>query len=315
MATARRERIGLAFNPGDDARGALDLIRRADQAGISTAWLIMPAMGLDSLTLFAAALTSSEQIRIGTAIVPAFTRHPLTVANQARVLDQLGPGRLRLGLGTAHARTMVAVYHLPFDRPLSQLREYLQVLRPLLETGEVHFAGEFYEVDATIPRRVDTPLLIAALRPPAFELAGSLADGAISWNCPVSYLLEQSKPALARGAATAGRPAPPLLAHVPVVMSADRETVRGIARQQLSYYAAAPFYARMFADAGYPLDAAGHVTNDLIDNLVVSGSEDEIREQLTARLEAGLDELLVNPLFGPDRRADEDAVLRALSSF
>ena len=88
---------------------------------------------------------------------------------------------------------MVAVYHLPFDRPLSQLREYIQVLRPLLETGEVHFAGEFYEVDATIPRPVDTTLLIAALRPPAFELAGSLADGAISWNCPVSYLLETSK--------------------------------------------------------------------------------------------------------------------------
>ena len=98
-------------------------------------------------------------------------------------------------------------------------------------------------------------------------------------------------------------------------MSADRETVRGIARQQLSYYAAAPFYARMFADAGYPLDAAGQVTDDLIDNLVVSGSEDEIREQLVARLEAGLDELLVNPLFGPDRRAEEDAVIRVLGSF
>ena len=314
MAGARRERIGLAFNPGDDVPSAIDLIRRADQAGISTVWLVMPAMGLDILTLFAAALAQTEQIRIGTAIVPAFTRHPLTVANQARVLEQLAPGRLRLGLGTAHARTMVDVYHLPFDRPLTQLREYLQVLRPLLQSGEVQFSGEFYEVDATIPRPTGTPLPIAALRAPAFELAGSHADGAISWNCPAAYLLEHAKPALARGAAAADRPVPPLLAHVPVVVSADREAVYTVAKQQLSFYAAAPFYARMFADAGFPLDAAGSVTNDLIDNLVVSGSEETIRDQLIARLDAGLDELLVNPLLGPDRRAEEDALLRVLAS-
>jgi F420-dependent oxidoreductase-like protein len=310
-----RDRIGLAFNPGDDVLGAIDLIARADQAGLTTAWLVMPAMGLDSLTLFAAALGRTEQIRIGTAIVPAFTRHPLTVANQARVLEQLAPGRLRLGIGTAHARTMVDVYHLPFGRPLAQLREYLDVLRPLLQTGEVHFTGEFYEVDATLPQPLGTPVLIAALRPPAFELAGSHSDGAISWNCPVDYLMRVAKPALARGADAVGRPAPPMLVHVPVVTSPVPDRVRAVARQQLAYYAAAPFYARMFADAGVPLDAGGHVTDELIGHLVVSGDEDEIRRQLVQRLEAGSDELLVNLLPGPDRRADEDALLRVLSGF
>lgn len=314
MAGERAARIGLAFNPGDDVMWAIDLIRRADQAGITTAWLVMPGMGLDSLTLFAAALMQTEQIRIGTAIVPAFSRHPLTLVNQTRVLEQLAPGRLRLGIGTAHARTMVDIYHLPFGRPLSQLREYLHVLRPLFQSGEVHFSGAFYEVNATIPRPTGTPVPIAALRAPAFELAGSDADGGISWNCPVAYLLEHAKPALQRGAAATGRPVPPLLAHVPVVVSTDRTAVRAIAGQQLSYYAAAPFYARMFADAGFPLDASGNVTNDLIDNLVVSGSEETIRDELVARLDAGLDELLVNPLFGPDRSTEEEALLRVLAS-
>lgn len=315
MASPLHHRIGIAFNPADDVPGAIDLIGRADRAGVSTAWLVMPAMGLDILTIFAAALGHAEQIRIGTAIVPAFTRHPLTVANQVRVLEQIAPGRLRLGIGTAHARTMVDVYHLPFGRPLTQLREYLEVLRPLLQSGTVHFSGEFYEVDATIPAPTGTPVLIAALRPPAFELAGSHADGAISWNCPVEYLMRHGQPALARGAAAAGRPVPPLLAHVPVVTSADQDMVRAIARQQLGYYAAAPFYARMFADAGYPLDADGQVTNALIDSLVVSGTEDDIRQRLIGRLEAGPDELLVNLLPGPNRHADEDALLRVLASF
>lgn len=314
MSSRMRNRVGLAFNPGDDVAGAIDLIVRADRAGIATAWLIMPAMGLDILTLLAAALGRTERIRIGTAIVPAFTRHPLTIANQARVLEQLAPGRLRLGIGTAHARTIVDVYHLPFARPLSQLREYLDVLRPLLQSGEVHFTGEFYEVDATLPRPLGTPVLIAALRPPAFELAGSHSDGALSWNCPVEYLTRVAKPALARGAAAAGRTAP-LLAHVPVVTSTDPGTVQAIARQQLAYYAAAPFYARMFADAGFPLDAAGQVTDELIDHLVVSGSEDEIRRRLVDCLEAGLEELLVNLLPGPDRRRDEDVLLRVLAGF
>ena len=68
-------------------------------------------------------------------------------------------------------------------------------------------------------------------------------------------------------------------------------------------------------DAGFPVDENGDVTNDLIDELVVSGTEDQIREKLIERLDAGLDELLVHPMFGPDRRADEEAFLRILGNF
>ena len=315
MATSRRDRVGIAFNPGDDTLAAIDLIARADRAGIATAWMVMPAGGLDILTIFAAAAGQTTQIQFGTAIVPAFTRHPLTVVNQARVLAQVAPGRLRLGLGTAHARTMVANYHLPFDRPLSQLREYLEVVRPLLATGEIHYQGEFYEVDFQLPAAIPMPVLIAALRVPAFRLAGSHSDGAISWNCPINYLLEVAKPALDEGAAAAGRSAPPLLVHVPVVASDDPETVYRVAGAQLAYYAAAPFYARMFADAGYPLTADGQVTPALIDALVVSGTPDAIHDRLNERLAAGADELLVNLLPGNDRRAEEDRLIEVLARF
>ena len=96
------------------------------------------------------------------------------------------------------------------------------------------------------------------------------------------------------------------------MIGTDRETVRAIAREQLAYYAAAPFYARMFADAGYPLGPNGEVTDALIDALVVSGDDQAIAGQLRERLERGPDELLVSLLPGPDRRADEDVLLRVL---
>lgn len=315
---ANNERIGLAFMPAG-AEHVVDLVERAEAAGITTAWAVMPATGLDTLTLFAAAAARTTRIRMGTAIVPAFIQHPLKLAAQAMALEGLAPGRLRLGIGTAHARTMVAVYHLPFDRPLAQLREHLHILRTLLRDGAVSFAGDFYQVDAKLPGTPTaapaTPVLIAALRAPAFALAGAASDGALSWLCPLDYLLDHAKPALERGAAEAGRLAPPLIAHVPVVVATDRETVRARAREQLAYYAAAPFYARMFADAGFPLGPAGEVTDALIDDLVVGGDEATIATGLRQRLDrlGNHDELSVSLLAGPDRRAEEETLLRALA--
>ena len=92
----------------------------------SNAWIVMPATALDTLTLLAAAAMKTERITLGTSIVPAFTRHPLAFVTQALALEGLAPGRFDLGIGTAHARTMVDVYHVDFDHPLRRLIEYLQ---------------------------------------------------------------------------------------------------------------------------------------------------------------------------------------------
>src|SRR5215217_809218 len=162
-----RERIGVGFRP-DNARQALDLIGRAEAAGVETIWTVMNAMGRDTATIFAAAAVQTERIKLGTAIVPAFTRHPIALATQAVALEDLAPGRIRLGIGTSHQRTMIPGYGLPFDRPLAQLREYLQVIRPALHEGKVSFSGEFYQSEATLPRATQTPIAISTLRENAF---------------------------------------------------------------------------------------------------------------------------------------------------
>jgi alkanesulfonate monooxygenase SsuD/methylene tetrahydromethanopterin reductase-like flavin-dependent oxidoreductase (luciferase family) len=304
-----RERIGVGFRP-DSARQALDLIGRAEEAGVETIWTVMGALARDTPTVFAAAAVQTERIKLGTAIVPAFTRHPIALATQAVALEDLAPGRIRLGIGTSHQRTMIPGYGLPFDRPLSQLREYLQVIRPALHDGKVTFSGEFYTTEATLPRATKTPIPISTLRENAFELAGELSDGAITWLCPIDYLVTTGKPALERGARAAGRETPPLIAHVLVLPRTDRELVREATRTALSYYASAPFYQRMFAAAGFPVGPDNSVSDGLIDNLVLAGDDWEIIEGVQERLDRGMDELILNLVPADDARADEDALLR-----
>src|SRR5690554_6253804 len=103
--------------------------------------MTMSASGVDTPTLFAAAAMRTERIKLGTAIVPAFTRHPLSLATQALALHGLAPGRVRLGIGTSHGPSFARPYGLSLDRPLDRLREYLQVARPAIREGRVVFSG------------------------------------------------------------------------------------------------------------------------------------------------------------------------------
>lgn len=313
MLSTLRSRVGLGFRP-DDARQALDLIARAEAARVDTIWTVMGALARDTPTIFAAAAVQTSTIKLGTSIVPAFTRHPIALATQVLALEDLAPGRIRLGIGPSHQRTMIPAYGLPFDKPLTQLREYLHLLRAALNDGKVSFTGEYYQSEAALPRTTNTPVLISALRENAFELAGELSDGALTWLCPIDYLVQTGKPALERGAAGVGRPAPPLIAHVLVSPRTDRDAVRADTRQALAYYAGATFYQRMFAAAGFPLGSNNEIPDALIDNLVLSGDDDEIVAGIQQLLDRGMDELLLNLVPSADPHADETAILRIFNN-
>jgi len=201
-----------------------------------------------------------------------------------------------------------------FVRLDGQLREYLTVLRTALHDGKVDIAGEFYTAHAAFQNPPGTPVLISALREHAFELAGELSDGGISWITPANYLTSVSKPAMERGAKRANRPVPPLIAHVFVSASEHREQVRGAVRASLKYYAEAPFYQKMFAASGFPLGANNAIPDGLLDAITVSGSRSEIAESLQSRLESGIDELLIDVVPGDDQTAEEDAVFEMVRS-
>lgn len=308
MITTTTSRIGVStFVP--DVHSTLDLTRRAELAGVGTVWLVMPPANHDTPTVAAAALARSDRIQVGTAIVPAFTRHPLALATQASALHSLAPGRFRLGIGTGNLGVMADVFGTPIARPAAQLREYALVLREALATGSVHHVGDHYTVDARINPAPGMPVLVAALGPRAFAIAGEVADGAIAWMCPLPYLDEVARPAMEKGAAAAGRDVPPLIAHVPVVAHPSRTAALAAARATGDLFAANPQYAAMFARAGLPV-AAGAASMELVDALVVSGGEDELTERLAALAEH-TDELILSLDVVEDADGELDVLLRA----
>ncbi len=293
-ARLRRDRIGISLS-SPDAATLLDVIQEAEAAGVAQLWMTQNPTSLDALTIYAAAFGRTAHVRLGTSIVPTYPRHPLALAQQAATVCALGPGRLRLGIGTSHRPTIERTYGLPMDAPLAHLREYVDVLRGALWEGTVDHHGRFFTAVATLNQAPRPPILVAALGEGAFRLAGEVADGAISWNCPPPYLLDVALPALRSGAQAAGRPTPALVAHSWVALSDDRAAIIEAARQALAGYARLPFYAQMFAAAGYPVED-GSVSEALIEQLVVRGDQAAVSRRLGELLDGGLDELLLTVL-------------------
>ena len=302
--------------PRQDPRDALAAIERAEARGVPAVWSTVGGAAADAVTLFAAAAVRTARIGLGTSIVPTYPIHPVKLASQALVLADLAPGRFRLGVGPSHRPTIEGGFGLPMGKPLDHLREYVAVLRELLWEGRTAFQGAYYRVEAALPAGVappHTPLLVSALRGNAFHLAGEVADGAISWICPVDYLVGTALPALRAGAEAADRPAPALVGHVPVALHPDRGLVRDAARAQFALYARLPFYRNMFADAGFPIGADDALPDALLDALIVSGDAAAVRDRLAAIQAAGVDELLVTHVPIQDAAAEEAALAAVLA--
>jgi F420-dependent oxidoreductase-like protein len=293
-----------------DAPTLVDLIVEAEKAGVKQIWATQGGASTDLLTAYAAAFARTDEIRLGTSIVPVYPRHPLALAQQAATAAALGPGRLRLGVGTSHRPSVEGAYGIKMEEPLAYLEEYLGVLRAALWEGSVDHQGRFFTAKVRMNHPQPVPVLIAALGEKAFRLAGAKSDGAISWNVPPRHLLDVSFPAMREAAQSAGRDAPPLVAHVPIVLTDDPEAARAAARKGLSVYARLPFYYNMWAASGYPLREDGSVSDDLIDNLVVMGDEAAVAARLNGLLEAGLDELLLNNLPVGDSTTERTRLIR-----
>ena len=308
-----RERVGLVIE-ARDVETAINKIRQAEQAGVQQVWMTQSVGMMDTLTLFAAAATHTTRVRFGTAIVPIYPRHPLVMAQQAVTVDALAPGRLRLGIGTSHRHVMENMYGLSMSSPLAYLREYVEVMRRVLWEGRVDYQGKFLKVATSFPRTAQIPLLVSALGEKAFRLAGEIADGAISWMCPVPYLLDKALPALRAGAQAQNRPSPPLIAHIPVALSTDEAAVHEAAMPRISYYTKAPFYAHMFAEAGFPIGVDGSGTDALVKSLVVAGNQTQVEQRLRELIASGLDELLLMLVPVADEAGEREQLLQIIST-
>ncbi|MQG47933.1 MAG: LLM class flavin-dependent oxidoreductase [SAR202 cluster bacterium] len=287
-------------------------IQRAEELGIHAAWMTTGGASLDSLTCFAASAAGTTSIKLGTSIVPTYPRHPLVAVQQAQVVAQLAPGRLRLGVGPSH-RPLMESMGINFHAPLAHLREYLQILKALLQTGLVDFDGEHYSAHASIAGPLDVQVMGSALQKGSFELCGAEADGAISWVCPTTYLRDVALPAMKKGADQAGRLVPPLIAHVPICVHDDLEEVRTAMRAQFGH-PGLPFYQNMLIAAGYPEAREGKWSDAMIEGVAILGDEETAAQKIQELLAMGATEVLASPITaGSDPAASLERTTKLLA--
>lgn len=265
---------------------ALEQARSAQRDGFSSYWLSQIA-GIDALTALAVIGREVPDIELGTAVVPTYPRHPLALAIQALTVQAATGGRLVLGIGPSHKLLIEGMLGHSFDRPYQHTREYNTALRSLLSAKPTSFQGEQItargKVDVVAPA---PPVLIAGLGPKMLDLAGSAADGTVTWMCGLKTVREHIVPLVRAAAEATGRPPPRIVVGLPVCVTDDSVSARKLAAEKLAIYGGLPSYRNM-------LDREGVQGPE---DIVLIGNENQVRESLGELASAGATDLRATEL-------------------
>lgn len=248
-------RLAAFITPSKSLAQGVELVRTAEALGYETVFSTQIAQR-DGLMTLAAYAAGTERIKLATGVIPAFPRHPVGLAYEAATLDEMSGGRLILGVGTSHRITMENWYGLDMTKPLTQLKEYVGILRALFTEGRVKHEGDYYKVNfgfMNYGARADLPIYISGLAKNTLRFAGEAADGVILWACLPSYIRDVVVPNVRAGEQAAGR-APgscEIVAAVPAGLATDEQAARDSFRKDFFVYMTLPFYRRAIDGAGY----------------------------------------------------------------
>lgn len=277
---------------------AIGQIVRAEADGFASAWRAQ-IMGLDALTVFALAAEQTSRIELGTAVVPTYPRHPHSLAMQAATVNVVSGGRLSLGVGRSHKIVIEDMLGMSYDKPISHMRDYVSVLRGLLDGGSCAVNGSAYKVNATVgvEGASPVPILVGALMPKMLELCGELCDGTLTWMSGPKHLAKNIVPTLNAAAERAGRPQPRTVASLPVCVTDDAEQARRLASKLFVIYGTLPVYRACLDEEGVEGPA----------DIALIGTEDEVRKGLEQVAEAGATDFYAAIFPGPEKREESMA--------
>ena len=224
--------------------------RWAEEAGLSTVWIPQIPDEFDALTAATVVATQTSRIEIGTAVVPVQPRHPIALVQQILSVQAVCQGRLAVGLGVSHHWVIDEMLGLPYEQPVATMRAYLDVLdQALAGPATVDVENERFRVHNPIDITdiTPTPVLLAALGPLMLKLCGERADGTILWMADERAIGSYVVPTLVRAAQSAQRPAPRVVAGVPVCLCGDDEVDVAVARTNriLAEAEVSPNYQRL----------------------------------------------------------------------
>jgi alkanesulfonate monooxygenase SsuD/methylene tetrahydromethanopterin reductase-like flavin-dependent oxidoreductase (luciferase family) len=322
--------IGAFISAGRSLDTALERVRKADELGFDSVYVTQIA-GRDALTLLAAYASASQRVRLGTGVSPIFARTPVAMAQAAATIDELSGGRMVLGLGVSHQVTVENWFDAKISKPVTQMREYVTVVRSILR-GETPPEGQFFNSRFRFmgyEPRPDLPIYVAGLSPNMLRLAGEIGDGVMLWLCNPDYIQDVVVPAVAEGRGRAGKGLDgfDLVAAVPVGLTDDPNAARARQRAELVPYASLPFYRAMLERSGFGEDLAafdeGFAAGDmdraqagLSDRMLAAlggiGSADEVRAAVERYRAAGATSPCIGAIAGTDFDGALDAVTARL---
>ena len=276
-------RIGLVsnviFRPDATIDGVVEEAVDAEQRGFH--FLSTPhVFGLDALTALAFAGRATQKIELATGVVPSPPRHPAALAQQALTVQTACDGRLVLGIGLSHKLVIEDLFGLSYAQPAKQMREYLEVLMPLVHGEPAAFSGDLYRVNTGIQvaGAAPVPVLVAALGPRMLDLTGRLADGTATWMTGPKTLDTHIVPRIRAGADAEGRPVPRVIAALPIALCSDRDQAREAAGKAFAMYGSLPSYRAMLDLEG----AAGP------GDVAILGDEAALRDALKRLNDSGV---------------------------
>ncbi|TDC56779.1 LLM class F420-dependent oxidoreductase [Actinomadura sp. KC345] len=289
-------RVGVMVGPerGDSAKKVarmIDDVRWAEEAGLDSAWIPQVPTDFDALIAVALMGASTSRIELGTAVVPLQAQHPIALARQALSAHAAAGGRLTLGVGPSHHWIVQDMLGLPYEKPAAYTRDYLDVLGVALRgPGDVDVENDTFAVHNPlgIGPVARMPVMLAALGPVMLKIAGERADGTVLWLADERAIADHVVPRITKAADEAGRPAPRVVAGIPVCLCAPSEV--GAARERanriLGEAEVSPNYQRL-------LD---HGDAEDVGDLCAAGDEEAIAARFRRFRDAGVTDLSVRLL-------------------
>ncbi|MFN0096417.1 MAG: TIGR03564 family F420-dependent LLM class oxidoreductase [Dehalococcoidia bacterium] len=265
--------------------GMIERFQRAEADGLPSAW-IGNHLNFDAMTVIAMAGGATSSIELGTAVVPTYPRHPMVMAQQALTTSLATGGRFTLGIGLSHKFIVEDWQGMTWAKPARHLRDYLNLLMPLLRGEKVDYAGQEYRsrLNNAPHTQLDVPgapvpkVLVAALGPAMLKVTGELADGTSLFWCGPGYIESTVVPTITQAAAAAGRPAPRILSGMPIAVTSKEESARASCAKVWAVYGQIYSYKNVIRAEG----GAG------VADLAIVGDETAVRKHLKRLAEIGV---------------------------
>ena len=309
------ERYGLAFLGAPRVPEMVELAQQAEEAGCESVWIAETRITRDGFVPAGAIAAQTSRIGIGTGIVNVFTRGPVLSAISFATLDEASGGRAIAGLGPG-SPLVLAAQGQPFDKPLTRLREYVDVMRRLLRGERFDYAGQTVQLEGAQlefePYRQEIPVHLGVTGPKALELAGEIADGAmLNGFLPPAYV-RRARERIAVGAARAKRDPTAIDISMALITAVDDDgqAARDAARPFVTMYmtrmpniaAEMGFDGEQLAQVRAAVADGGieaglpYVSDAMVTAVTVAGTPEECRARIADYRAAGVGLPILFPL-------------------